>query len=302
MLVFGCASDPTALSKNFAQAKDFLAAHPNASVTVTVFKTADFDADQNFWDAQCDLNVSDIDLFKAVYEDANDRLTLLFSKDGATVMCQFTEQLDAVPPDQNTADQNSPVPDLNAPVPPLDQNVRVPCDLSWDCASWTACDANHQTRDCTLKANCIDDQNRPSISRSCVMPFVGRTCDDLNGSACSSSQKCTAALVSTDVVGCCAQCVLKTCLEMSGTLCDANHSCSVSKITTSDTNYCCAGTCTAINPCAGVTCSDSNKTCVAGTCVQKTCSQLSGSVCASGTVCSTATVDSNGSSACCTGT
>ncbi len=43
----------------------------------------------------------------------------------------------------------------------------IPCQENWQCANWSACSDNQQTRTCTDKNNCGTVNNRPSESMSC---------------------------------------------------------------------------------------------------------------------------------------
>jgi len=319
VLLLGClsSSSPETIVKDFPQVKQFLASHPNAVLSFGSYPKASFEADANYWTENCDQNIASRDFYSGTFKDADLVLVVLVDQN-LQLVCAFEKQTGFSNPsdlnasdsnsdaDQNTgvSDQNgSPVPDANQVVPDLNQTPPNPCENPWNCSLWTLCDGNKQTRTCSLKSGCVIDQNKPSESLPCTFQAGLKNCSDQNGVICASNQACTGGYINANNTGlCCTACSFKFCADLNGSVCDVNKVCSVSVVSSKDTNSCCTGTCAAIDPCAGVTCADSNKTCVAGTCVLKTCAQMNGSVCGTGLSCSTTVVDANGSNACCTGT
>jgi len=142
---------------------------------------------------------------------------------------------------------------------------------------------------CSSNSTCVDG--------ACVL----KTCEELGGDLCASSESCGANFIeSSDSTQCCPQncistpcagvtcqsnqkcvggaCVLKTCGEQGGDVCLTTETCSALFISALDSSLCCSTTCTTVDLCAGVTCA-SNQKCVNGTCITKTCAELGGTSC-----------------------
>ncbi len=316
VVLFGCTAlnPPEDPVKSIPQVQEFLLAHPAASVNISAYSKETFIADQNIWSSHCDQNIVPADFLAGSVSDSNRSLMVLLDLNYSP-LCVYEKDsnqsfkpilpldlnslldlnLDNPNPDLNGLDVNDLNPDQNT-------NMDVNCDNPWKCGLWTVCDQNKQTRTCSVKTGCTQSTPKPSEQLSCVDEPVLKNCYDSNGSVCADNQQCVGSHINAkDTTLCCSQCRIKTCAGFNGVSCGTSYTCSTTKFSSFDSNYCCTGTCTLTDPCAGITCADANKTCVAGTCVLKTCAQQSGTVCSGSTVCSIATVDANDSAVCCTG-
>ncbi|MCK5476577.1 MAG: hypothetical protein KAI55_01520 [Candidatus Aenigmarchaeota archaeon] len=162
------------------------------------------------------------------------------------------------------------------------------------------------------------DTNKKCVDGNCVL----KTCGEMKGIICSENKECSSAEVTaSDSSTCCkyscndidlckdvtcdtnkkcvdGNCVLKTCGEMNGIICSENKECSSAEVTASDSSKCCKYSCNDIDLCKGITC-DTNKKCVGGNCIFKTCGEMNGQVCGTGTACYSSTVNSFDESECC---
>ena len=119
---------------------------------------------------------------------------------------------------------------------------------------------------CTIDSDCDDDNNS--------------TIDTCNLKTCNHT--------------------LRTCSQQGGRVCTSNQSCPQLTIPASDSNSCCKTVCTTVDPCAGITCL-SDKKCVSGTCVLKTCAERSGGICGQNETCNGSIATTSDSSVCCIG-
>ncbi|MEK6893670.1 MAG: hypothetical protein AABX07_05720 [Nanoarchaeota archaeon] len=66
------------------------------------------------------------------------------------------------------------------------------CVENWNCGSWSTCQSNQQTRDCSDSNNCGTVNNKPSVSQSCSNTNTEITCtEDWN---CGSWSTCNSNL------------------------------------------------------------------------------------------------------------
>ncbi len=183
----------------------------------------------------------------------------------------------------------------------------------------------------SLNASDSDNENKISCcSIKCWQNPEKKTCAELSGELCDDDKTCQAPLSGALEAECCNKgfciftylvdceteadcpndfkcfnndCVLKNCEELNGDICSQNESCTSSWLQENFIHRCCASPCVPnqIDPCDGVNC-QSNQKCVNGSCVLKTCAELSGSVCGTEETCDGTISVSSDQTSCCVGT
>ena len=148
-ILFGCTltSSPIDIAKNYPQVQDFIAQHPNASVSLSAYSTNDLETDMNYWNSNCASEISVQEYYLLNIEDENTIYKALFGKGNMELICGIMETK------SNGQNQN------NLPV--------EICTENWNCTEWIDCSNGTQTRKCNDASNCGTTQNKPTEMQNC---------------------------------------------------------------------------------------------------------------------------------------
>jgi hypothetical protein len=221
----------------------------------------------------------------------------------------------------------------NCTAPGIKQTVA--CNTG-ECCLYDYGDQECKARDGECKATCAEgesvaDYDCPTGTGKCCSPNGLLTCTQLNGTKCTSTQKCVKdgfvvpSVTAGDGECCPGQCVTpsKNCSELSGVICKTSEgkSCEDKWLPSTDDECCTASACKlGVKSCAeigGALCDGeceggllvvaqdtaSKKTCcIQGTCVVQSCADAGGTSCESGETCSGDLIKALDADECCVGT
>ncbi len=218
LLLFGCSS-PEEIAKQNSTINNFIEENPDVEFkSIKKLSEDDFREERDFWESNCDQNISLADYYKIIFEGAEVKLTTLFETSQMKLICGVIEgkaETKAININTNSNTKNDNPNDM--PEQADDENA-LPnnethlteepeeCEETWICTGWSDCVVGKQTRNCQKIVDC-GYNSEEEIERSC--DSVSTCTEDWS---CTEWSYCEGAKCNS--YGCVGGIKTRTCLDL----------------------------------------------------------------------------------------